>query len=83
MTEDRMISIFESESGEWNGDNAYQGLQIIAKYTDYLIQGADHDIIYSANIGILIEAGITEEDCLKLRRLNWMIEDNSYLACFV
>lgn len=73
----------EEDSGEWEGDNAYEGLTIIKKYTDNLIQGAGHDVIWSEDISTLIEKGITEEDVRELRRLNWMIEDSTYLACFV
>ena len=83
MTEERFIELMDGDSGKWEGDNAYQGLQIIAKYTDNLIQGAGHDVIWSEDIETLIEKGITEEDVKELRRLNWMIEDESYLACFV
>lgn len=83
MTEERFIEIMEGDSGDWEGDNAYQGLQILSKYTSNLIQGARHDAIYSENIDTLIEAGITEEDVIKLRDLNWMVEDEMYLACFV
>jgi hypothetical protein len=83
MTEERFIEIMEGDNRNWEGDNAYQGLQILSKYTDNLVHGADHDIIYSASIDTLIEAGITEEDVIKLRDLNWMVEDEMYLACFV
>ena len=85
MTEEKFIEIFDDETidAEWDGDNAYQGLQIIAKYTDNLIQGAEHDKIYSEDISILVEKGITEEEVLSLKKLNWMIEDVTYLACFV
>ena len=30
-----------------------------------------------------IQAGITEEDAIELRKENWMVEEDSYLACFV
>ena len=61
-----------------------QGLLIIQKYTPNKgIEGADHDIIYSVDIDELIAAEITEEDAIKLRSLNWMVSDNSYMACFV
>lgn len=72
---------------EWTGDNAIQGLWIIGKYFDpmksSIIKGANHDIIYSVNVDDIVEKGITEEDTIALRKLNWMIEDDSYLACFV
>jgi hypothetical protein len=83
MTEDRFEEIFQEDSGDWEGDNAYQGLQIIAKYSDNVLQGAGRDIIWSENIEELIESGITEEDVIKLRELNWMIHDCTYLACYV
>lgn len=82
MTEERFIELMEGDSGDWEGDNAYQGLTILKKYTDNLIQGAGHDIIWSEDIDVLIERGITEEDVKELRRLNWRVED-TYLACFV
>lgn len=82
MTEERFYEIMESDSGKWVGDNTYQGCQIIAKYTDNIISGAGHDVLYSEDFTKLIEAGITEEDVLELRRLNWMLHDD-YLACFV
>ena len=83
MTYEKFEEIFEITEPEWECDNAYKGLQIISKYTSNLIQGAEHDKIYSEDIEVLIEKGITEEDVFKLRKLNWMIEDEQYLACFV
>jgi hypothetical protein len=83
MTLERMEEIFEEDNiATWEGDNAFKGLLILQKYTNDLIQGADHDIIYSEDCKELIKAGITEEDCIALRNLNWMIENNS-LACYV
>lgn len=35
------------------------------------------------DIDDLIDASISEEDVIALRKLNWMIEDESYFACFV
>ncbi len=83
MDEERMIEIFKGDSGSWSGDNAYQGLVLLSKYTKNLIQGAGYDVIWSEDISKLIEAGITEADCLELRRLNWMVDNGTYLACFV
>ena len=83
MTEERFIELMGEDGGKWEGDNAYEGLTIIKKYTDNLIQGAGHDVIWSEDISTLIEKGITEEDVKELRRLNWMVEDSTYLACFV
>ena len=83
LTREEIEKVFENEDTEWKGDNAYQGLQILAKYSDNLIQGAAKDVIYSCGISELIEKGITKEDVDKLRKLNWMLEDGEYLACFV
>ena len=84
MTKDRFKELLENESIgiTWEGDNAYQGLQILAKYTTNLICGASHDTIYGEGIDKLIAAGITEEDVMELSRLNWCSEDD-YLKCFV
>ncbi len=66
------------------GCNAIKGLLIIQKYLPLDgVEGANHDIIYSVDIDRLIEAGITEADAIYLRRQNWMVEDDMYLACYV
>lgn len=66
------------------GDNALKGLNIIVKYLPNSgIQSASHDIIYAADVDDIVQAGITEEDVVLLRKYNWMIEDEDYLACFV
>jgi len=84
MTVEELIAIFNEDSGRgcWVGDNAYQGLQIISKYTNSLIVAAEHDIIYSEGIEQLINKGITKEDCIALNKLHWHIECDC-LACFV
>lgn len=62
---------------EWNGCNITQGLLIIQKYIPSKgIEGAGKDI------DDLVDAGITKEDSIKLRKLNWMVENYEYLACF-
>lgn len=83
ITREEVNEIFEGDSGKWEGDNAFKGCNIISKYIDNIIQGADHDIIYSEDVDVLIESGMTKEDFEQLRRLNWVIEDDDYLACFV
>ena len=78
--------IFKGDSGKWDGDNAMQGLKIIEKYFPpdaEIIQGAGHDVIWSVDAEELVEYGITKEDAEELRRLNWMIEEGEYMACFV
>jgi hypothetical protein len=89
MTAERLTELMTNDDlgSNWHGDNAFQGLQIIAKYIDPnktdIITGASHDVIYSVSIISIIKAGITEEDVIKLKKLNWMLEDADYLACFV
>ena len=84
----RFEEIMESDNTNWDGDNAVQGLIIIAKYlpvkNNELLCGAEHDIIYSVDTKKILDAGLTEEDAIELRNLNWMIEtDVDSLACFV
>ena len=81
MTIERLEEIFENKDAKWEGDNAFQGLQILSKYSDKLIQGAGRGVIYSCSVDDVIEK-LTEEDALALAQLNWMIDDDSF-ACFV
>lgn len=88
MTEEKFIEILTDDdiNSNWEGDNAFQGIQIIAKYFDTsktIITGANHDEIYSVDVDEIVNAGITEEDAKKLRILNWLVNDESYLQCFV
>ena len=84
MTRERLEEIFEETPSYWDGDNAFQGLQILAKYTDKnIVCGANHDIIYSIDIESALDQ-LTEEDAVKLATLNWMIDDDGdCFACFV
>ena len=82
MDRELFDKIFDEIESKWEGDNAFQGLQILSKYTDNLLQDAEHDKIWSVDVDELIELGITRDDVVMLRRLNWMIEEGS-LACFV
>lgn len=78
--------IFESTDSELHkikGDNAFMGLQILSKYTDNLIQAAEHDIIYSISLDDAIELNVSDEDLIQLAKLNWMIYDGDGLACYV
>ena len=81
MTIERLKEIFENKNPNWEGDNAFQGLQILSKYSDKLITAAEHDIIFSCAYDDVIE-NLTEEDALSLAQLNWMLEYDSF-ACFV
>lgn len=88
ITKDEFIQAFEAnDSTDWKGDNAFQGLQIIAKYINPaekdLICGAGHDQIHSVRLDDICKAGITIEDVKALRKLNWSIEDGEWLSCFV
>ncbi|MFX1452438.1 MAG: hypothetical protein ACFFCM_16480 [Promethearchaeota archaeon] len=88
MTEEKFIELMESNEDfdvSWEGCNVFSGLKIITKYLPKKgIEGAEHDIIYSVFISDLIDAGITEEDIVALRKLNWMIDEtNTGLACYV
>ena len=87
MNEDKFLEILNSDdSGSRlfeKGCNALTGLLIIQKYLPSRgIEAAEHDVIYSAGVEELVEAGITEEDTVLLRDYNWMVDEES-LACFV
>lgn len=88
MTEERFREIMNDDDIKTEfpiEDNALAGLNIIAKYLPLEgICGADHDVIYSVDVDEIVNAGITEEDALTLRIINWHIdEDCDCLACFV
>ena len=82
---EEILKIFEDTESDIRdkGDNAFLGLQILSKYSKSLIEGADHDIIYSISLETAIEAGITDEDVTSLAILNWMLYDDEYFACYV
>lgn len=83
MEIERLEQILEETKSNWKGDNAFKGLQILAKYTDEPIGAAEHDIIYSANVDEVLDC-ITEEDAIQLAKLNWMIDsEGECFACFV
>jgi len=85
MNKITFYKIMEDDLTNWEGDNAFQGLKIMEKYlpkNSALIEGADHDVIYSAGVAALIEGGITEEDVKELSRLNWIVQDD-YMQCYV
>ena len=84
ITRERIEQIFEETESKWEGDNAFKGLQIISKYTDNIIVGAEHDIIFSMDVDKAIAARITEDDVIELAKLNWMIDEyDEGFACFV
>lgn len=87
MTEEELINIFE-EDIPYNPamqpviDSIFEGLKILRKYmpNKTLIQGADHDVIYSVSVSDMVEAGITVADAKYLRLLNWVVCEGEYLA---
>ena len=82
MKKERFEQIFNETEPKWDGDNNLQGLNIIAKYfPENALVAAEHDKIFSVSLEKLAEV-ITEEDCIALRKLNWMI-DYECLASFV
>lgn len=89
MTEEEFVKIMEDEDIDVDirgPCNACAGLDIIRKYVPQKgIEYAAHDVIGSVYISNIVEAGITEEDAIKLRSLNWMIDEvcGESLACFV
>lgn len=85
MTEERFIEIFENTESELEVevDSCFEGLKIISKYTHNIVCGAGDDEVWSEDVDTLIEKGITEEDVVALAKLNWRVEDNTYLACSV
>jgi hypothetical protein len=88
MTEKRFRELMAGDSAlqEYEQDTALLGLNLIAKYMPdkIIVNGAEHDIILAVTIADIIAAGITEEDTIELRRMNWMIDESGYgLAVFV
>lgn len=64
--------------------NAYEGLKILNKYTKKpLVRHAEYKIIYSISLIDAISTGMTRDDAIKLRRLNWMSDQNGHFACFI
>ena len=88
MTQEELKAIFEETESKWDGDNVMQGLLIIAKYfnpkEETTMIGVGHEILYSVDVQAIIDKGLTKEDAVKLRELNWMIEgEYDCLSCFV
>ena len=82
MTRKDFKKIFDNEKNLEVRDNSIQGLLIISKYVNGdVVCGAEHDIIYSVHVDVIVDA-ITVEDATQLAHLNWII-DNDCLAYFV
>jgi len=86
MDLDRVEQIFlETEIVRTSGDRTFRGLEIINKYTNNVIGAAEHDKIYSEDVDVLIEKGITEAEMIEIASLPGWHYDDEYqcLACFV
>lgn len=83
MNREELEKIFDNEDTEWEGDNAFQGLLILNKYAKHdVLVWAGHDQVFSIGIDEALESGLTLDDADKLRKLNWMIDDDCF-SCFV
>jgi len=91
MTKEQFLEILETETEHEKDykptkpcDEALRGLNVMAKYIKgNVIMGADHDVIYSVEVQVLVDAGITEEDVVTIRNSMWWSEDGDYLQHFV
>ena len=88
ITKENFEEIFEITESNSEGDKCFQGLLIISKYINpkknKIIFYGEKDMIYSVDVNLIIDAGITEEDAILLASLNWGICDESdSLYCFV
>ena len=85
MERERLEQIIENTESEYTQgiDNAYMGLAILAKYSPYVLQAANRDIIYSVSVDEIINT-ITEEDAIQLAKHGWFIDsDCDSMAHFV
>lgn len=84
MTKERLQEIFNKTESNWDGDNAFKGMQILSKYNDYILRASEHDIVYCGDIEECLEKGMTEEDAIQLAKLNWSIDEwETGFSCFV
>ncbi len=73
----------EAPRVDYAGCNVLLGLEIVAKYLPKEgIVAADHDIVYSVEAEELVTAGISVNDAITLRNLNWTVQDG-ILAIYV
>lgn len=86
MEYDRFVEIFDdTETVRGQGDTTFLGLSIISKYSKEVIGAAEHDKIYSEEVEVLIEKGITEDEVRRIASLPGWHYDEEYqcLAAFV
>ena len=81
MERTKLDDIFENADANWEGDNAFQWLLILYKYSTEVVRWVSHDTLHSVGVDEVIDR-LTEEDAKELAELNWMIEDD-WFACFV
>ena len=63
-------------------DSILEGLQILSKYSNNsTLKATEHEILYSISPQESIDNGITEEDVVQLKGLNWMLHEEAF-ACF-
>lgn len=85
MDRERFEEIMQRDAdlNKFDSCTALMGLNLIAKYLPKSGIGcATHDEIFACSVDELLEAGLTEEDAVLLRDMNWMIDEDS-LAKFV
>lgn len=80
MNAEEIIEIMDGyeDYNDNDGDDAFNGLVIIGKYTKEVVRAAEHDMIFSASVEELAEAGITRADVEKLGQLNWFIDEDCF-----
>ena len=92
MNKERFLEIIKDTENKIKCDllmseskcNVLRGLNIIAKYLpDSGVGLASHDVILACSVDALLAAGITAEDAIILRRLNWGVNGDEWLHCFI
>jgi hypothetical protein len=81
MNYDQVEEIFQDESIKRDLPfSVFLGLEILRKYIPNAdIAAAAHDIIYcSVDVEQACNAGITKEDIINLRRMNWIIDEDCF-----
>lgn len=85
MNYDQVEKIFQDENIKQDmPSSVFLGLELLRKYIPNAdIASAAHDIVYSSiNVEQACNAGISKDDVIKLRKMNWMIDQNCF-ASFV
>lgn len=83
MTKEKIKGVFENtETDDTIQCWVMSGLLILKKYSSGwdTVQAVRRDILISIPVEMAIENGITEEDVVLLRKMNWMIEEESFAS---